>query len=64
MDDLQSSAFKSGEYIELQEKISANSDKFPDLRIADGLLYRRSCNRRFIARYFCMAVVDFMRIGA
>jgi len=42
MDDLQSSAFKSGEYIELQEKISANSDKFPDLRIADGLLYRRT----------------------
>jgi len=41
MVDLQSSAFKSGEYIELQEKISANSDKFYDLRIADILLYRR-----------------------
>jgi len=38
MVDLQS----SGEYIELQEKISANSDKFLDLRIADGLLYRRT----------------------
>jgi len=33
---------KSGEYIELQEKISANSYKFPDLRIAHGLLYRRT----------------------
>jgi len=42
MVDLQSSAFKSGEYIELQEKISANSEKCPDLRIADGLLYRRT----------------------
>ncbi|KAH8318247.1 hypothetical protein KR059_000694, partial [Drosophila kikkawai] len=42
MVDLQSPEFKSGKYVELLERVKANEEKLPDLKVRDGLLYRRS----------------------
>ncbi|XP_033237657.1 uncharacterized protein [Drosophila pseudoobscura] len=40
--DLESPEFKAEDYVEIVERVRANIDKLPDLKIVDNLLYRRS----------------------
>ncbi|KAH8280002.1 hypothetical protein KR054_004843, partial [Drosophila jambulina] len=40
--DLSSDHFKSAEYTELVEKVSANQTNFPDLRTDNGYIYRKA----------------------
>lgn len=40
--DLNSTHFKSPEYIQLLDKIKQNLNQMPDLRVVDGYLYRRT----------------------
>ncbi|XP_044573282.1 uncharacterized protein K02A2.6-like [Drosophila ananassae] len=40
--DIDSQHFKSAEYMQLMEGIKSNLDNFPDLRIVDSLVYRRT----------------------
>jgi len=40
--DLQAPEFQSAKYLELIEKIKTTQDQLPDLKVVDGLVYRRS----------------------
>ena len=40
--DTQSPQFKSGDYVDLVERVKANEKKLPDIKIVDDLVYRRS----------------------
>ncbi|KAH8357521.1 hypothetical protein KR084_012071, partial [Drosophila pseudotakahashii] len=40
--DLQAPEFKSAKYLEIVDKVKANQNKLPDLKVVDGLVYRRS----------------------
>lgn len=40
--DITSEHFRSQEYLSLGESVTANSAKFPDLKVVDNLVYRRS----------------------
>jgi len=39
--DLDSPHFKDANYLELILRVGANADKLPDLKVSDGLVYRR-----------------------
>jgi len=39
--DLDSPHFKDADYLELILRVEANADKLPDLKVSDGLVYRR-----------------------
>jgi len=40
--DLESSQFKDPDYIDLIEKVKANASSLPDLKSADGFVFRRT----------------------
>jgi len=42
--DLQAPEFKSAKYLELVEKIKTTQDQLLDLKVVDGLVYRRSAH--------------------
>lgn len=40
--DLEHEAFRNSEYRELIETVSENADRLPDLRVVDGVIYKRA----------------------
>nr|XP_041630567.1 uncharacterized protein K02A2.6-like [Drosophila kikkawai] len=40
--ELDSGAFKAAEYVNLVERLKANGDRLPDMKIVDGLAYKRT----------------------
>ncbi|XP_030385488.1 uncharacterized protein LOC115632467 isoform X1 [Scaptodrosophila lebanonensis] len=40
--DLESKFFKSDDYTELMERVKANADKLPDVKVVENFVYRRS----------------------